>query len=390
MKYLNKIVYPLVLISLLIAGYVIDGQSKSIKPLRADKDSVISVRISVVGDLMCHSPQIDYAKKSDGTYDFSSTFREVKKYFAKTDFLFGNLETVTAGKQKPFIGYPLFNTPDEYISALKDAGFNLLTTANNHAVDQGESGILRTIEMLKKNGLNYNGTFSSQRDRDSIRIFNIKGIKIAFLGYTFDTNGNPVTKGKSYLINLIDFNLIKNDIYNARKQGAEIVLVHYHFGVEYQREPVKEQREVVNKTIQLGADIIIGGHPHVIEPVDYFKASPLAKLNTGFVIYSMGNFVSNQQWRYSDAGLILNIDISKNVKKDSLYIAKVDYIPTWVYKGARKGKNEYAVLPIIDPEKIGEYSFVPDSGKAKMRQAFGDTKEILAKYSKNISVYNEK
>ena len=236
-----------------------------------EKDSTVTIRISVVGDLMCHSPQYDYARVSKDSFDFNPVYREVKKYFEESDFVFGNLETVTAGKNKVYSGYPLFNTPDEYITALYNAGFHLLTTSNNHSLDRGEYGVLKTIEQIKQNGLLYNGTFNSAEDRNTIRIIDIKGIKVAFLAYTFGTNGIPVPEGKSYLINLIDFDLIKADVEKARETGADIVLVHYHFGEEYKREPTSYQKEVVLKTISFGADIIIGGHPHVLEPVQFFK-----------------------------------------------------------------------------------------------------------------------
>ncbi len=168
-----------------------------------------TITISVVGDLMCHSPQFNYARVGKDSFDFNSVYREVKKYFGESDFLFGNLETVTAGNKKPYSGYPFFNTPDEFITALANAGFDLLSTANNHALDQSEAGVRRTIEQLKKNDIAYNGTFLSQEDRDSIRVFDIKGIRVAFLAYTFGTNGIAVPKGKSYLINLIDYTKIR-------------------------------------------------------------------------------------------------------------------------------------------------------------------------------------
>ena len=385
MKRIILTVIPLIIIGVLLSVYFIDCKSKE-KSLIVEKDSTVTIRLSVVGDIMCHSPQYSYAKVSTDSFDFNPTFSVVKKYFSKADFLLGNFETVTAGSGKPYSGYPYFNTPDDFIYALKSAGFNLLTTANNHAVDQGEKGILRTISILKKNGIPYNGTFTSERDRDSIRIFNVKGIRIAFLAYSYGTNGNPVPKSKPYLINLIDFDLVENDIKTARKLGADIVLVHYHFGEEYKREPVKSQLETVDKTIQLGADIIIGGHPHVIEPVNYFKTNN-GRLDTGFVAYSMGNFISNQMWRYSDAGMILSIELIKNIKKDSLYIKKADYIPTWVYKGMYKGKNEYIILPSSSADST--YNFLSDENKFKMKQAFQDTRDILLKYTKKMEPYRE-
>src|SRR5690606_38044174 len=141
-------------------------------------DSIVTITIAAAGDLMCHSVQYQYAMVNPDSFDFNPVYREVKDYLSQPDFTFGNLETVMAGKSKGYSGYPFFNTPDDFIPALKNAGFDLLTTSNNHSLDQGEFGLRRTLEVLNKYNINYNGTFVSKEDRDSLRIFNIKGIKI--------------------------------------------------------------------------------------------------------------------------------------------------------------------------------------------------------------------
>jgi len=354
----------------------------------SDSDSVTTVTITAVGDIMCHSVQYNYARVENDSFDFNPVYREVKKYFINSDFLFGNFETVTAGRSKGYSGYPFFNTPDAFIPALKNAGFDLLTTSNNHSLDQGENGLLRTIELTRKNRLSYIGTFASKRDRDSIRIFNVKGIKIAFLAYTYGTNGNPIPKGKSYLINLIDFDLIEKDIKEARLNDAEVVLVHYHFGEEYKREPVYSQKEIVGKTIELGADLIIGGHPHVLQPADYFKTVN-AKLDSGFVIYSLGNFISNQRWRYSDAGVILNINLTKDYRGDSIYISKVDYIPTWVFKGSTDRGPEYVILSSLPDYKSSITGYLSKGDLSSLKQSYEDCNFILTKYTNRIKLFEE-
>jgi len=390
MKNIKKILFPLLFCLLFIWLHFVECKSEwKAVPAASQPDSLVTIRFSVIGDLMCHTPQYLYAKTGEDTYDFNSTFREVKKYFAKSDFLLANFETVLGGKGKEYSGYPMFNTPDAFAVAVKNAGFNLLSTANNHAFDQGEKGVLRTIDILNKYGLNYNGTFSTNRDRDSIRIFNVKGIKIAFLAYSYGTNGNPVPKNKPYLINLIDFNLIKKDIAEARKLGTDLVIVHYHFGIEYQREPVQAQKDIVDKTIKLGADIIIGGHPHVIEPVNYYKTVN-GKLDTGFVAYSMGNFVSNQQKRYTDVGLVLSLSLTKNFRNGSLSISDADYVPAWVFKGQHNGKNEFIVLPAAKSSDVNSYGFLNSNDKARFKQAFEDTRDIITKYTHKIHLYGEK
>ncbi|HCY77335.1 MAG TPA: capsular biosynthesis protein [Ignavibacteriales bacterium] len=344
-------------------------------------DSSVTISISVVGDLMCHSPQFEYAKVGKDSFDFSPVYRNVKKYLEASDFTFGNLETVTAGKENGgYTGYPKFNTPASYISALKEIGFDLLVTANNHSLDRNEKGILKTIDEINSRNLNYVGTFKSQQDRDSIRIFDIKGIKIALLAYSYGTNGNPIPIGKNYLINLIDYNLIEKDIQSAKTNGAELVLVHFHFGEEYKREPVQFQKDVVNKTIELGADIIIGGHPHVLQPVNFYKTNN-AKLDSGFVAYSMGNFFSNQQARYKDAGMILTLNIKKDFIKNRIDINKVNYLPTWVFKGSTTNGNEYLIMPSTN---ISETTIsLSKSEYEKMNQAFDDTRYIIHKYTNN-------
>jgi poly-gamma-glutamate capsule biosynthesis protein CapA/YwtB (metallophosphatase superfamily) len=358
------------------------------------KEPEINITISAVGDLMCHALQYNYAEMENGKFDFDPAFKAVKKYFENSDFVFGNLETVTAGKSRGFSTYPLFNSPDEYLTALKNAGFSLLTTANNHALDQGKKGVLRTIGQLEKNHLNYTGTFKSERDRDSIRIFNIKGIKTAFLAYSYGTNGIPVPKDCPYLINLIDMSLIRNDIKAARKKGAEIVLVYFHFGYQYSKTPNDFQKQIVNETINAGADIIIGGHPHVLQPVRYFKTKG-AKLDSGFIAYSMGNFFTNQRDRYTDAGMILNINITKNFSNDSIYISNVSYTPTWVFRGdiptGKKytvEKKEFLILPSEEALNNSSYKFLTSNDLFKIGQSIGDTKKILNRYTHRIKLYD--
>lgn len=346
-----------------------------------NKDSLVTITVSVVGDLMCHSTQYNYARVSADSFDFRPVYRMVEKYFKESNFNFGNLETVTAGSARGFSGYPFFNTPDEYITALSYAGFDLITTANNHSLDKGEHGLLRTLEQLVKNNLHYNGTYTSQRDRDSVRLFNVNGIKLAFLAYTYGTNGIPVPAGKDYLINLIDHDLIEMDIQSVRRAGAEIVIFHFHFGDEYKREPNNYQKEVVQKSINAGADIIIGGHPHVLQPVEFFKGIN-STLDSGFVAYSLGNFISNQQWRYSDAGAILSFSITKDFYKDSVWVEAVEFIPTWVFRGNTEMGREYIILPAELYYDESNFQFLSSMQRSLMKQAFEDSKEILTRYDK--------
>ncbi|MBI5663371.1 MAG: CapA family protein [Ignavibacterium album] len=352
----------------------------------ASADSISALRIAVVGDLMCHSPQFQYAMITKDSFDFNPVYRYIKSYLEDADLTLGNLETVIGKKGSTYSGYPRFKSPQEYISALAQNGFDFLCFANNHTLDQGERGVLTTIEYLKQNNLGYTGAFTSDDDRDSVRIFNINGIKIALLAYSYGTNGSLIPKGKNYLINLIDYDLIQKDILKAREKNAEIVLVNFHFGNEYQRFPSDYQKEVVKRTIELGADLITASHPHVIQPVDFFKTNN-ETLDTGVIAYSLGNFFSNQRKRYTDAGVIIYLNLEKNITNNQIRLKSVEYLPTWVFKGKTERGNEFLIFPAEEEINSDDYQFLTESDKTKIRQAKTDTYEIINFYSQKVKLY---
>lgn len=364
---------------LAVKSQVIETQEK--------KDIINTISISFVGDLMCHSTQFNYAYVEEDSFDFNGVFSEVKEYLSSSDFTIGNLETVFAGKEQGYSGYPFFNAPDDFLFALEEAGFDFLITANNHALDQGEKGVRRTINKLDELGLKHTGTFLSDEERTSYKLNSINGIKVAILAYSYGTNDVPIPKGKDYLINLIDTTLIKEDMLDVKKLNPDVTLVYFHFGEEYQRKPDSFQEDVVQKTIEYGADIIIGSHPHVIQPINYFKTMN-GNIDTGFIAYSLGNFISNQRWRYTDVGVILTMDISKNVSTDSVYINDVKLLPTWVYKGdTEKGKG-FVIIPASIEPNHPILSYLTEEDKFKMHQAFSDMDSLLAGKYKNIPVVN--
>ncbi|MCK9211419.1 MAG: CapA family protein [Ignavibacteriaceae bacterium] len=358
------------------------------KEVQTNAPKTTSITISVVGDLMCHSPQFEYAKVTADSFDFTPTFSEIRKYFDSSDFVFGNLETVTAGKEKSYTGYPYFNSPEDYITSLKKAGFNFLFTSNNHCLDRGEIGVLRTLEKLKKNEINSTGTFSSQKERDSITIISANGIRFAVVSYTYGMNGNYLPKRKNYLVNRISDSLIVRDIQKAKSQDVDFVLVYFHFGEEYQHEPNRYQKSVVQIAIDAGADIILASHPHVLQPVQFFRKDSSdklkGKLDSGFVAYSLGNFISNQRWRYSDVGVILQFKITKDILSHDLHLENISFTPTWVFKGKIAGKNQFVILP--SSKSKTEYPFLSNQDSLKMSQSFQDSKHILQKYSSSLQV----
>ncbi|TND10522.1 MAG: poly-gamma-glutamate synthesis protein (capsule biosynthesis protein) [Bacteroidetes bacterium] len=345
-------------------------------------DSLITVTMTFVGDLMCHSPQFNAARQADGSYDFNPAWAEVKGFLSEADITIGNLETTCSGANRGFAGYPNFNTPDEYVPALKNAGFDFLVTSNNHSMDMGESGLLRTIDIIKKSSLGYTGTFTSQADHDSIRILDVKGLKIAILNYTYGTNGAYPSADHKYMLNVYDSTQVKNEVKKAREKGAQLVVTLYHWGAEYRPDPMWPKQDTMMRTaIAAGSDMIIGAHPHVVGPVTYYKGTGGAKLDSGLVAWTLGNFISNQSKRYTDAGLILNVELTKNVKKDSAWISKMSFVPTWVYRGTSATNKNYVVLPSSWSEKDSLPAWIDAASKVKMKEAHADTKSIVRKYS---------
>lgn len=341
-----------------------------------DTDSISIVKLSAVGDLMCHATQLSYAQVDSNSFDFKPCFAKVKPIFEESDFVMGNLETVVAGQERGYLGYPVFNTPVEYLDALKYAGFDLIITANNHATDQGKEGIINTAENIKMSGLKYSGTNIALNDINAIQLFRSNEISFAVLSYTYGINLKNLDNEDMYMVNFIDTRRIRRDIYRARNEGAEIVILFFHFGKEYADEPNEYQKDIVSKSIDYGADIIIGSHPHTLQPIEFFKTNN-AKLDTGFVAYSLGNFISNQRWRYSDCGAILNFELEKNVYTNKIRLASVDFIPIWVFKGNNGLSNVFEVLPTSKYAHSGSLNYLSEEDLLLMQQSLTDTREIL-------------
>ncbi|MBL1214080.1 MAG: CapA family protein [Ignavibacteriae bacterium] len=341
----------------------------------------VEARFSAVGDLMCHGTQLLYAKTENDSFNFRPVYEKVKSIFEESDFVMGNLETVIEAPGMKYAGYPIFNSPIAFIEALKFSGFDFLFTTNNHSVDQGTEGIKSTVESLNKIGLNFHGTFLNKRDRDSIRVYNRNGISFAILSYTYDINGTRLPASKNFMISKIDTSKMKWDFESAKKMNTDLIITYLHFGVEYKREPNKYQREIVEFVKKQGADIIIASHPHTLQPIEFFE-TPNSKIDSGFVIYSLGNFVSNQRWRYSDAGVILNFDIQKIISSNRLLLKDVSFIPTWVYKGYAGNKKEFIVFPAEEVFSESLPGYFSEEDKILMKQSYFDTIEVITKYSK--------
>lgn len=339
-------------------------------------ENINVVLLAAVGDIMIHSPQLSSAyDQNKGTYDFHECFSDIAPYLQKADFAVGNLETTMGGGERGYSGYPLFNSPAELAAALKSNGFDLLFTANNHSMDSGADGLLETIQNIEAAGLNFVGTARSQEERKKGFVLCQNGIKIIFYAYTYGTNGIPLPSGREYLVSLLKEEQIKNDAYRAKNiEDADLLIVSMHWGNEYERLPTEEQRELAERLIDSGVDVIIGGHPHVIQPVETIKTGN----SEGLVLYSLGNFISNQRWRYSDAGVIVYLEITKNPVLNEVDVSIRDIAPTWVHKYQETGRWKYKVLPV---EEVVEKETL-SAGSAEDRyklstQDYGRLEEVL-------------
>ncbi len=349
------------------------------------KDSTSEMSVLSVGDIMCHSTQYGYAWVEQDSFNFKPVFKYVKDFFHQKDLVTGNLETVFAGKGNGYSGFPFFNSPDQLLDALKDTGFKILFTSNNHALDQGKTGVIRTIKEIRKRGMINIGTYLSQKDRDSIRIINMKGIKLAVLAYSYGTNGVRIPSKSKYLISIIDTSSIRSDLIKTKKLNPDVIIVYFHFGKEYSRKPSKFQRKIVKFAILNGADIILASHTHTLQPVETFPLKN-SKLDSGFVAYSLGNFVSNQRWRYSDGGAMLNFTIEKNFTKNKIKIKNLRFLPFWVYKGKINGKKEYAVLPLTNSSISNTYPFLNSKDLLTMEQCIFDVLDIMKKSTPKLKL----
>lgn len=305
-----------------------------------------SISMSVIGDIMCHNTQFKDAY-SNQSYDFSYVFTDIKDYIQNSDISIGNLETTFAGAESGYGGYPAFNTPEALAYNLKDLGLDVLVTANNHSLDTGYSGLESTLNFLDSAQISHTGTFTSEESQNTILYKEVNGIKIAFLSYTYGTNGNTIPKDKNYCINLIDQNLISHHLQLAKLESPDIICAYIHWGNEYETSQNSEQKELADFLFQNGVDIILGSHPHVLQPMEKRNITlPDGSTKDVFVIYSLGNFMSGQVIDNTRTSIILNLKITKKGDTKKISIDEISYIPIYTYT-----YPNYKNYKILDIEK---------------------------------------
>lgn len=311
----------------------------------------ISISISVIGDIMCHNTQFKDAY-SNGIYDFSYVFSDIESYISNADLSIGNLETTFAGSSRGYGGYPNFNTPEALAYDLKELGIDVLTTANNHSLDTGYSGLESTLNFLDEAEISHTGTSRSVEEQNTILFKDINGLKFAFLAYTYGTNGITIPSDKNYCINLINTDFIVSQLELAKSEQPDVICVSIHWGEEYSLKQNQAQIDLSNFLFENGVDIILGSHPHVLEPLEKRNITlPDGTEKEVFVIYSLGNFMSGQTQANTKTSIILNLNLTKNGKTNKLSIDDISYIPIYTYTYPK-----YKNYKIVDINKtISEY-----------------------------------
>ena len=296
--------------------------------------------LGICGDIVAHSGLVSQSLTADGSYNFSTVFNGVWHCTDASDYSICTMET-TFPETASYTGYPMFKSPPELATTLKTVGFDLINTASNHSVDGDKAGISRTLDILDLNGLDHVGTYRSQEERDAnngIVVKDINGISFAFLSYTYGTNAIPVS-GFEYAVNIfyndyldtlndINYDRLREDMAAARALNTDIILVQMHWGLEYETTPRPYQVELADFLFAEGADIVIGGHPHVPEPMELRKIKDEdGTERVGFLVYSLGNLVSCMDDPYTDLTVGLNITVQKDLDTGKTVLRKIAYYP---------------------------------------------------------------
>ena len=333
----------------------------------------IAFRIAAVGDVMMHDLQVRSARGDDGRYQVPDAFTPVEALVAGADVAFANLEAPLGGEDMAYSGYPTFNAPRALGTALVDAGFDVVQTANNHCMDRREKGLVRTLLALDAEGLAHVGT-RAEPDQEPALLMQVAGFQVAFLAYTFSTNGIPLPPGREDVVGMIDRERMLSDIEAARTGGADLVIVGCHWGIEYRHAPEAETVTLAHDLIEGGADVVLGGHPHFIQPYEMLTT---ADGREGFVIYSLGNFLSNMRKRYQDAGIVLLLDF-EGTAGGGISLTDVSYVPTWVDATDETGATHHQVVEIASAlPRCGHHPRLNTDDCRRMEQALQDTLSLL-------------
>lgn len=320
----------------------------------------LEASVLAVGDIMFHLPQVQEARTDNG-YDFTMPFEKIKTLISQSDFAIANFET-TINEGKKLSGYPRFNSPPEVLEGISKTGFDLMVTANNHSMDTGVEGAENTIKLIKKNGMIPLGTGDKQ---NKSAIVDVKGIKLGILAYTTTINGLKAPEG---FVSMADEEQIRKDIASI-KQSVDFVIVYLHAGVEYSRDITEQQTKLFHAVADAGADVVLGSHPHVVQRSELYHTGGKDVL----INYSMGNFLSNQNDRYTDIGSMTRLIIKKQNGITSL--ANFEILPT--YRIRFRDVDGQTKRRIILASEIDEYKYISDRDKQYIREVKYEVTKLL-------------
>jgi poly-gamma-glutamate synthesis protein (capsule biosynthesis protein) len=350
---------------IVVAGFTVLNCTRVRAPEAAavpPADCTARVRLVFAGDLMQHLPQVSAARRKGGGHDYSASFRYVQPIFREADLAILNFET-TLTPSAYYTGYPRFRSPSPLAGAVKDMGVDVVVLANNHICDYGTPGLEYTLSRFDSLGIAHTGAFADSlqyRRLHPLRMA-VGGMQFALFNYTYDTNGMPVPKGA--IVNLIDTAAIAADLSRIDRTETDCVIVFFHWGDEYIRQPNPEQRRLAEFCHQRGAEIVVGSHPHVIQPIETHPDED--NVIREVTVYSLGNLVSNQRNRYRDGGLIVTLNIEK--KEDQPVCITPSYTPVWV------SLPDYRIVP---PSVADTLSLTEDE-QLLYQQFMQDTRALL-------------
>lgn len=356
-----KAIYHTISMLFVLCALVACGNVDSVYEAKEEIQPIIhtdTIRLMFGGDLMQHIPQIRAARRSDGSFDYTQSFEYVAPIFRNADVAVVNLET-TLTTQGDYSGFPRFAAPVELADAMVEMGIDIVLLANNHCCDRNARGIDSTIEQLTMRNIAHTGAFTGDEDyaKNNIQYFDSKGVRFALVNYTYGTNGIHVPKGKR--VNIIDKERITNDILTINRDSVDCVIACMHWGVECQRRPNAEQKDLANMLHELGVDIVIGSHPHVVQPYEVSADR--------VTFYSLGNLVSNQRKRYTNGGIIAEVNIIRCDTVDRLSYSAHAHPVHVVRPGYR-----------IVPCSIGDTLKMSSSARATYDLFMADTERLLA------------
>lgn len=330
------------------------------------------IQLTFLGDILCHPTQYQAAETESG-YDFRPSFEDIKDYTSHADLTLANLETTLSGKARTYSGYPSFNTPEQLALAMKETlGVDVVSTANNHSLDRHFPGLAQTIDFLDLFGLKHTGTYKTEKDSQEILLTEIKGLSLAFLSYTYGTNGVTLPSNKLFAVNYIDREKIRRDAQKARSLGADLVIASIHWGQEYASTPSPEQQNLARWIFQnTEIDIISGNHVHAVQPIEFLKVvhPDNGKQKEGLVIYAQGNFISDQQTDSANKGILVNLSLSFDPPTKEYKVNRVEYAPTWVDETPGAGLKTYRVLPVekaLQDYQVGKDSLLSEADYQEM------------------------